>query len=454
MERIARRRARSIVTGLAETGPGPLGAPAPPVERGSMPIDVLRPADLVRIALVAGLCLVLFLVDLSAPDAIDVAQLYAAALIPLYGIRSRVVLGLFWLLAVLLIGAGCLPLSGAELSDAMTSRILSIALVSLVAVCLDKQSGREQELLHLALVDPLTGLFNRRSFLEFCGKAEARARRGGNPFVVLMIDIDHFKRVNDRFGHPAGDRVIKALADVCARALRPSDVVARYGGEEFVINLPDTDQAQAMQVAERLREAVESATVPTGRGPISFTISIGLATCSSQTPLAAAIDRADRALYSAKRGGRNRVECANSAGGRTAAPHGRAVDAPAAEARAETVILVVDDEPDIRSLVAECLSGHGYAVRTAANATDALRVIETDPSVTLVCTDIVMPGGLDGFDLSRRAVQIRPGIKILYMSGFVPSTAQGAARGQAARVLHKPFRISHVLESVEYALQH
>src|SRR5277367_4048535 len=126
-----------------------------------MVTETLQPADRLRIAFVAGLCLLLLLVDLSAPEGIDVAQLYVAALIPLYGIRSRPVLGAFWLLAVLLIAAGCLPLSAAERSDVMASRMLSVGLVTLVVICLDKVSGREHELVRLALIDPLTGVFNR-----------------------------------------------------------------------------------------------------------------------------------------------------------------------------------------------------------------------------------------------------------------------------------------------------
>jgi len=299
-------------------------------------------------------------------------------------------------------------------------------------------------------------VFNRRSFLEFASKEEARTRRGGHQFAVLMLDIDHFKRINDTFGHPAGDGVIKALADICARTLRPSDIIARYGGEEFVVNLPDTDHRQAMMVAERVRHAVADARVPSENGAIAFTVSIGLATCSDETPLAEAIARADKALYQAKRNGRNRVEAA--AATRRAERAAAQVLPLAAHATAmvdrDTVVLVVDDEVDIRELVADWLGSHGYAVRTAGNAAEALRVIETDSSIGLIFTDIVMPGGLDGFDLGRQAELIHPGIKLLYMSGYAASAVIRAARGQSARVVRKPFRLDHVLESVQYALQH
>jgi diguanylate cyclase (GGDEF)-like protein len=399
-------------------------------------------------AFVTALFVLLFLVDLAAPDDANTTQLYAAALLPLYGMRSRVVPTIFSLLATALVAAGCLTLADPVRIGPLLTRALSIALVWLAGVYLARISGREHELMQLALLDPLTGAFNRRSFLEFSGKEEARTRRGGDQFAVLMLDIDHFKRINDQYGHPAGDAVIKALADVCTRALRPTDVIARYGGEEFVINLPNTDAAQAQRIAERVRLAVADARVPSEHGAIAFTVSIGLATCSDETPLAEAIARADKALYAAKRGGRNRVALG------VPGPREARVGEARQPAASGSTVLVVDDEAEIRELVAEWLGSHGYTVRTADSASAALRALETDPSIGLVFTDIVMPGELDGFDLGRQAELIHPGIKLLYMSGFAASAMIRAARGEAARVLRKPFRLDHVLESVAHALQH
>jgi len=410
-----------------------------------MGADEGDPGGFIRMAFVAALCVFVLLVDLATSGAIGIAQLYAAALLPLYGVRRRYALAASWLFAILLIVGASVRLGQAD-HDALAARVVSIALVSLVVIGLDKISGRERELLRLALVDPLTGAFNRRSFLEFAGKEEARARRGGNQFAVLMIDIDHFKRINDTYGHPAGDCVIKSLADICARTLRPSDVIARYGGEEFVVNLPDTGQRQASLVAERLRFAVADAKVPSEQGPIDFTVSIGVATCSHETPLDAAIAEADKALYRAKTNGRNRVEVSMTTRRET-----RAIEA---EAVRTNVVLVVDDETEIRDLLAEWLGSNGYAVRTAESAAEALRVIEIDPTIGLIFTDIVMPGGLDGLDLGRQAELIRPGIKMLYMSGYAASVVRQAARTEHTRVLHKPFRLDHVLDSVRYALQH
>src|SRR5207248_878856 len=141
---------------------------------------------------------------------------------------------------------------------------------------------------------------------------------------------------------------------------------------------------------ERLRQAVEAARVPSEQGAIDFTVSIGLATCSEETALAEAIARADKALYRAKRGGRNRVEA-------TAAHAASEPEVVSLVARRDTpppadqVVLVVDDEAEIRELVGEWLVSHGYAVRTAEGAAEALRLLESDPRIGLIFTDIVMP---------------------------------------------------------------
>ncbi len=135
-----------------------------------MSAEQVSTTDYIRIAFVAALCVLLFLVDVAANNAVTVTQLYPAALLPLYGMRNRTVLGASWLLAAVLIVAAGLPVSLPEHGAAFATRVLSVAMVSLVAIGLAKISGREHELVRLALVDPLTGVFNRRSFLEFASK--------------------------------------------------------------------------------------------------------------------------------------------------------------------------------------------------------------------------------------------------------------------------------------------
>lgn len=167
----------------------------------------------------------------------------------------------------------------------------------------------ERQLRRQAGTDPLTGLANRRAFEKAAAQILSLARRGGHPVSVLLVDCDHFKAVNDRHGHDVGDSVLMALAHLMAGAVRGGDVVARLGGEEFVLLLPETDTAQARILADRLRQEVETLTVPTSAGPVSITVSVGLAGLSDECPdLERLLKAADRALYRAKQGGRNRVE--------------------------------------------------------------------------------------------------------------------------------------------------
>jgi diguanylate cyclase (GGDEF)-like protein len=165
------------------------------------------------------------------------------------------------------------------------------------------------EVQRLATTDSLTGLHNRRSFFEAARRSWEHAVRYGAPLSVLMLDIDHFKRVNDHLGHLAGDQVLQAVAYGCLTTLRAVDVVARYGGEEIVIVLPETNSQQAWFVAERLRRALSEQAITTDRGPVMLTVSLGVASMATLLPLSLEqlIERADQALYAAKRAGRNRV---------------------------------------------------------------------------------------------------------------------------------------------------
>jgi diguanylate cyclase (GGDEF)-like protein/PAS domain S-box-containing protein len=164
-----------------------------------------------------------------------------------------------------------------------------------------------QELIDAALTDPLTGLHNRRG-LE--GRSEAlHFRPGGAPVtqVWIMVDIDHFKRVNDTYGHEAGDEVLKAVAEALRSTARGADLVARFGGEEFVLVLPDTSAELAVRIAERLRLAIEALSTDVGGQIIRVTASFGVAQRAAQESQLEVLERADAALYSSKKGGRNRV---------------------------------------------------------------------------------------------------------------------------------------------------
>ena len=165
---------------------------------------------------------------------------------------------------------------------------------------------------HLAITDSLTGLFNRRHFFDLARRELIRSLRFGHPLTLVLVDIDHFKLVNDTYGHIAGDEVLVLEAGLIRASLREGDVVGRYGGEEFVILMPETGVESARLVAERLRESIASQRMDTEKGPISVTISIGIAESGMSGPgegltLDALLSRTDQALYNAKKAGRNRI---------------------------------------------------------------------------------------------------------------------------------------------------
>ncbi len=165
-----------------------------------------------------------------------------------------------------------------------------------------------------ATYESLTGLLRREAILEQLDKELERAQRYGRPLTLAMADLDYFKEVNDRYGHLAGDTLLKTISQVAADGLRSTDWIGRYGGEEFLIVLPETDMAGAAAVAEKIRGLVQQTAVPMDDGTLaSVTISIGLASLRDDYPrqerLTARdlIAAADRSLYAAKNSGRNRV---------------------------------------------------------------------------------------------------------------------------------------------------
>jgi len=172
-----------------------------------------------------------------------------------------------------------------------------------------ERQTQERELKRLATTDDLTGLANRRYFLGQVTPELERFRRYADPAALLMLDLDHFKQVNDTYGHAAGDAVLQHFAGITLTVLRRTDLIGRLGGEEFAALLPDTDSNGALQLAERLRWTLASLPIPVERGEIALTVSIGV-TSFLHTDLQAnaILIRADRALYRAKQAGRNRVE--------------------------------------------------------------------------------------------------------------------------------------------------
>ncbi|WP_051216476.1 GGDEF domain-containing protein [Ferrimonas futtsuensis] len=167
-----------------------------------------------------------------------------------------------------------------------------------------------------AVTDPLMGIFNRRYLDRRMQEEVLTCRDNLSPLTLMMLDIDHFKKINDTYGHPVGDEVLKALGNLLVHHTRNADVVARYGGEEVAVLLPNTSGSEAKALAVRLHKEIAKLRVPlpevdrTTRPPISFSVSIGVAGCNGgSADTIRLLTAADLALYQAKQNGRNRVEC-------------------------------------------------------------------------------------------------------------------------------------------------
>jgi diguanylate cyclase (GGDEF)-like protein len=183
-------------------------------------------------------------------------------------------------------------------------RILTLADIT-------RQTLLRKKLEELATTDELTGVFNRRYFMEKGISEMKRAERNLRPVSVIMMDIDHFKHINDTFGHTTGDIVLRNIVKACSSGLRNTDLFARWGGEEFVMMLPETTPGDSLLIAERLRQIIASSTIQCEPGTVTVTASFGVCGIikTEGTTLDDMIQKADKALYRAKAEGRNRVEC-------------------------------------------------------------------------------------------------------------------------------------------------
>jgi diguanylate cyclase (GGDEF)-like protein/PAS domain S-box-containing protein len=206
--------------------------------------------------------------------------------------------------------------NGQEFWGEMAARIVELdgqrcSLVGIFDVTAQKKL--EEQLRELATRDSLTGAANRRYFVELTNTERERSLRSGSPLSLCMFDVDHFKNINDHYGHATGDQVLTAIVQAARGELRVSDQLGRLGGEEFALLLPDTEQAGAMIVAERVRSAVERLALPSAEAgesaaPIRVSVSLGVAQLRGDEPMESLLKRADRALYAAKDLGRNRVQ--------------------------------------------------------------------------------------------------------------------------------------------------
>ncbi len=203
-----------------------------------------------------------------------------------------------------------------ELNEQYAHTVMALRRVIAEKDALAERLGQlNRELEHLATTDPLTRLANRRLLEMVLQRDIAKCQRDKQPFTFVLLDVDHFKRFNDSYGHDLGDRVLQRVADVLVSSARRSDLVARFGGEEFAVLLPNTGQEGALQVAERMRSSIERGFIVHEGNRLQVTASFGVATREPHAgeSASALLQRADAALYAAKHGGRNRVEAAREA---------------------------------------------------------------------------------------------------------------------------------------------
>jgi diguanylate cyclase (GGDEF)-like protein len=264
-----------------------------------------------RVAAAVAISILIVYLDFQTAATLVSAVMYIPVAGLLYGVRRASVY--FGFAAICTICSAITSLTDVHESDfdnMMINRGMSAVVLYAICFLIYRNSQSAHVLRRLATTDSLTGAYNRRHFMDLMAREQRRAERYNVVYSVLMIDIDHFKQVNDTFGHQIGDLAIQAMAEACKKAVRPTDIVARYGGEEFIVTLTHTDRAGALRVAERVRGAVSEVVLTTPQGELRFTISIGVGTYTKQSVLDQIIGAADAALYKAKTSGRNRV-CAD-----------------------------------------------------------------------------------------------------------------------------------------------
>src|SRR5258706_11185342 len=249
-----------------------------------------------RLAFALAAVALIFYVDLVTEADLVAAMLYVSVCGLLYSIRSPAVHIAFCLLCTVLNAiAGYYELHYVDVDNVIFNRLIATLVLYSVSFLLYRNSLSESVLKRLATTDPLTGSLNRRHFMELMSPEQRPAEGYNAVYSVLIVDIDHFKRVNDTHGHQIGDLAIQAMSDACQKALRPTDLLARYGGEEFSITPTHTDQPGAAKVAERLRESVTQIELATEQGVLKFTVSIGVCTFFKRSLLEELIGRADQA---------------------------------------------------------------------------------------------------------------------------------------------------------------
>lgn len=319
-------------------------------------------------------------------------------------------------------------------------------LADLSAELLDQVHVQNQDLQNIRRqlgLDSMTQLNNHDRFLENLQREMNRAARYRTPLSVIMADIDHFKSINDFFGHLAGDHALRSIAAQMKQVMRDSDQIARYGGEEFAIILPMTQPEDAMTVAERLRQSVESMQIRYNERPIAVTMSFGVAAMEGgrEEDVESLIKKADEALYEAKKMGRNSCCCYEK-------------PAPPPPTAAARTVMVIDDEEVVLLTVAKMLERLGYTVIVAGSGREALDIFHKQrASIDLVIMDMMMPD--IGADQLLGAIrEQRSRTKVILSSGYsLAHVKSGSLIKNTDGFLQKPYQLAELSKIARAAIQ-
>ena len=291
-------------------------------------------------------------------------------------------------------------------------------------------------------LDSMTQLYNHKRIIEILHYEISRAARYKTPLSIIMADVDHFKSINDFFGHQAGDHALKCVSAQLKKLLRDSDHIARYGGEEFAIILPMTPLKDTLLTAERLRKSIETQKIIYDERAISVTMSFGIASweINREIDVEGFIKMADEALYDAKNAGRNKC-CTYK-------------DQDLNQAPALTV-LVIDDEEVVLVTVTKMLERLGYAVLAAKSGREVRELLHRNTNkIDMVIMDMVMPD-MNPDQVLNGIRDLHPGTKVVLSSGYsLNNDGDKSLINRVEGFIQKPYQLAELSKFVNATLNH